>query len=81
MGGSRRPNTELWKGKANIIKRVKSSWLVQVGTLQVLIPIQFIHDDSEVYDEGHNNEGYMVIPLWLAVDRHIENFGEEYESV
>lgn len=32
--------------------------------VEVWIPKSQIHDDSEVYEEGH--EGTLVIPLWLA---------------
>ncbi len=38
--------------------------LVVVEGEEVWIPKGQIHDDSEVYDEGH--EGTLVIPLWLA---------------
>lgn len=71
---------ELWKGTAKILKKVKNSWLIAVGDKTALIPQSMIHDDSEVYSEEHS-EGELVIPLWLAVDRGIENFGEDYTEL
>jgi len=31
------------------------------------IPRSIIHDDSEVYDDGENKEGEVVVKQWWAV--------------
>ena len=50
------------------VERVKcatdKALCVVVEGEEVWIPRSQIHDDSEVWDEGH--EGTLVVPLWLA---------------
>jgi hypothetical protein len=50
------------------VERVKratdKALLVVVEGEEFWIPRSAIHDDSEVWDEGH--DGTLVIPLWLA---------------
>ena len=33
------------------------------------IPKSQIHDDSEVYDQGENSEGTLIVKLWFAEKR------------
>lgn len=55
------------------VERVKRATekaiLVVVEGEDIWIPRSEIHDDSEVWDEGH--DGTLVIPLWLAEQKGI----------
>lgn len=50
-----------------VVRATAKALLVEVEGEEVWIPRSQIHDDSEVWDEGH--EGTLVIPLWLAAEK------------
>ena len=42
------------------------SLLIDIEGDEHWIPIGWIHDDSEVYDDGEHSEGMLVMPEWAA---------------
>jgi len=41
--------------------------LCLIGEEKVWIPHSHIHDDSEVYEEGH--EGTLIVSEWIATEK------------
>ena len=60
-------NDDLWKGDAVALRETAKALLVDVDGEENWIPKGQIDDDSEVYQRG--DEGELVIPMWLAIDR------------
>jgi hypothetical protein len=55
-------------GQGKVIKATDKALQVELTDLGETrwIPRSVIHDDSEVYDEGENKEGEVVVKQWWA---------------
>lgn len=51
-------------GRANVLRSTEKALLVELEGEEKWIPKSCIHDDSEVYDDGH--EGELVLKKWFA---------------
>lgn len=52
-------------GKAKVVGATDKALRVEVEDMGTIwVPRSVIHDDSEVYDEGH--EGELVVKRWFA---------------
>lgn len=67
------PRDECWEGQAKGLRFSQTGKALEVGVAisgffrKAWIPLAAIHDDSEVYEPGH--EGELVIPLSLAEEK------------
>ena len=60
-------SSSLWSGECFIVRHHTKSMLVDHENEEYWIPYSQIHDDSELYEKTSVNEdGKLVIPLWLA---------------
>ena len=66
-GGSREPYRI---DHVKAVRQLDKSLLVLVAGKKVVIPQSLIDADSEVWREG--DQGTLVIPEWLAIDRGID---------
>lgn len=51
------------------VRETENALLCNIGGEEVWIPKSQIHDDSEVFEEGHS--GTLVIPEWLATEKKL----------
>lgn len=58
---------ELWRGQAETIRETPKAILVEVEGEEFWIPKSQIDDESEVWQD--DQEGELVIPLWLAEEK------------
>lgn len=71
-----RPKQYVAIEKASAIRDTGKALIVLIEEEEYVIPKSQIHDDSEVYEKGH--EGKLIIPKWLAENEELE--GEDYEG-
>lgn len=52
-----------------VVRGSSKALLCEINGEQHWIPKSQIDDDSEVFDDGENAEGTLVLPEWLAVEK------------
>jgi len=58
---------EVFRCQARVIRATDKALLCELETGdEKWIPQSMIHDDSEVYDDGDNSEGELVLHEWFA---------------
>ena len=54
-------------GEGNVVRSSPKALLVSLESgEEVWIPLSVFHDDSEVYDDGENASGEIVVQSWWA---------------
>lgn len=77
MAYTPRPKEYVFFNNVTAVRDTPKALIVQIEAEEYVIPKSQIHDDSEVYKEGHT--GKLIIPKWLAENEELE--GEDYEAV
>ena len=64
-----RPRPTVAFEDVGVVRRTDSALLCVIDGKEVWIPVSQIDDDSEVFDDGENGEGKLVITEWIAIQK------------